>query len=126
MVKNALKIAKGTDEKRVGLNIQVPISLKDKFETFCKEHGVSMTAMMLGLMQASLEGDELSPREKLDITKRIKEIDTKLDKHTLIGNNEIIYDTGNDLGLRVEIDDLLAERKRLVQILEGAEDESNN
>jgi len=60
LLKNALKNAKRSDEDKVGLNIKVPVSLKNEFDTLCKKHGVSMTSMMLSLMETAIDEDQKS------------------------------------------------------------------
>ena len=51
----ALVKAKRNDEEKVGLNIKIPISLKNEFDELCKNNGVSMTAMMLSLIEVAIE-----------------------------------------------------------------------
>lgn len=53
----ALMKAKRTDEEKVGLNIKVPVSLKNDFDALCKKNSVSMTSMMLAFIENALEED---------------------------------------------------------------------
>lgn len=54
-IKKAISLAKGSDEKRVGFNLQIPATLKSEFELFCKANDVKVTAMILALMQTALD-----------------------------------------------------------------------
>jgi len=54
-LEKALNKAKRTDEEKVGLNIKIPIGLKNTFEDICKQHGVSMTSMMLSLIEVAID-----------------------------------------------------------------------
>lgn len=54
-IKKAISLAKGNDAKRVGFNLQIPVELKTKFEEFCKNNDVKVTAMILSLMEMALE-----------------------------------------------------------------------
>ncbi|WP_294956989.1 hypothetical protein [Sulfurovum sp.] len=54
-LEKALNKAKRTDEEKVGLNIKVPVGLKNEFEEVCKKHGVSMTSMMLSLIETIVD-----------------------------------------------------------------------
>lgn len=51
MLNKAIQLAKGNEEPKVGLSVQVPKSLKDDFENICKENNVSMSSMLLSLIQ---------------------------------------------------------------------------
>jgi len=57
LLDKALLKAKRTDEEKVGLNIKVPVSLKNEFDALCKKHGVSMTSMMLAFIENAVEED---------------------------------------------------------------------
>ena len=71
----ALKKAKQSDEEKVGLNIKIPISLKEKFETICKKNEVSMTNMMLSLIEVAIEEYENTEDNFYDIQKQIIELE---------------------------------------------------
>ena len=58
LLNKALKKAKRTDEEKVGLNIKVPIGLKNEFDEVCKNNGVSMTSMMLALIETVIDEDK--------------------------------------------------------------------
>lgn len=51
MLKKAIELAKGNEEPKIGLSVQVPKSLKDDFESICKFNNVSMSSMLLSLIQ---------------------------------------------------------------------------
>jgi hypothetical protein len=65
-INEALRDAKRNDEEKVGLNIKVPVSLKNDFERVCREKGVSMTSMMLSLIKLTVRTLE---KEKIDPVK---------------------------------------------------------
>ena len=54
-IDRALAKAKSTDGEKVGLNIKVPIGLKNEFDAVCKKNGVSMTSMMLSLIETVID-----------------------------------------------------------------------
>ena len=54
MLKNAVYIAKGTDEEKVPVSLKVPKSLKEEFETVCKNESVSMNSMFCALAQIAV------------------------------------------------------------------------
>ena len=55
LLKKALVKTKRSDGEKVGLNIKVPIEMKNEFDKQCKKHGTSMTAMMLALIETFIE-----------------------------------------------------------------------
>jgi len=63
----ALMKAKRTDEEKVGLNIKVPISLKNNFDALCKKNSVSMTSMMLALIENAVDEDTDTNNLALDV-----------------------------------------------------------
>ena len=67
-IKKAISLAKGSDEKRVGFNLQMPATLKAEFEQFCKINEVKMTAMILALMRTALNED----KEKKDAIDKLE------------------------------------------------------
>lgn len=77
----ALDIAKGSEEKKVGFNLQIPSSLKEEFEQFCKLNGVSMTAMINGLLQATMEEVKRNPyyeESTLQVSEKLENLSWKL------------------------------------------------
>lgn len=55
LLEKSLQKAKRTEDEKVGLNIKVPIGMKNEFDELCKQHGVSMTSMMLSLIETIIE-----------------------------------------------------------------------
>ena len=78
----ALKKAKQSDEEKVGLNIKIPIGLKNTFDTICKKNNVSMTNMMLSLIEVAIEEYENSNDNFDDIEKQIVELEDFLQDFT--------------------------------------------
>lgn len=77
----ALDIAKGSEEKKVGFNLQIPSSRKEEVEEFCKINGVSMTAFINGLLQASMEEVKRSQyyqESTLQISEKLENLSWKL------------------------------------------------
>ena len=92
-LRRALSIAKGSEERKVGLNVQFPISLKEEFEAFCKKQGVSMTGMILGLVQDTLDeanGDYYADKDVDEIYATIKSMNELIDNH--VDENDIGFD----------------------------------
>lgn len=79
MLSKAIKLAKGTEEPKIGLSVQVPKSLKDDFENICKDCNVSMSSMLLSLIQVVV--DEVKEKEALisEIEKDIALLDNQRD-----------------------------------------------
>lgn len=77
----ALDIAKGSEEKKVGFNLQIPASRKEEVEEFCKINGVSMTAFINGLLQASMEEvkrNQYYQESTLQISEKLENLSWKL------------------------------------------------
>ncbi|MFA5215997.1 hypothetical protein [Sulfuricurvum sp.] len=78
----ALAIAKGTEEKKVGFNLQIPSSRKEEVEAFCKHNSVSMTAFINGLLQAAMEEitrNKFYAESTFQLSEKIEELSDKLD-----------------------------------------------
>ena len=58
MLSSALGLAKGNDETKVGISVQIPKSLKEDFEELCKKNGVSMASMLQALVQIAVNEDK--------------------------------------------------------------------
>ncbi|MFA6628697.1 MAG: hypothetical protein AB7U44_02495 [Sulfuricurvum sp.] len=77
----ALDIAKGSEEKKVGFNLQIPSSRKEEVEEFCKHNGVSMTAFINGLLQTAMEEVKRNPyyqESTLQISEKLENLSWKL------------------------------------------------
>lgn len=77
MLNKVIKLAKGTEEPKIGLSVQVPKSLKDDFENICKENNVSMSSMLLSLIQVAV--DEIKEKENLiaEMEKALAQLENK-------------------------------------------------
>lgn len=80
-IKKAFKNAKSMEEEKVGLNIKVPISLKNDFEEACKNHGVSMTSMMLSLIKMTVEEYQESQLNPAETMARIAELEEYFERY---------------------------------------------
>ena len=83
MLFRALDLAKKEGSKKVPVNFQVYPELKDEFEKLCKTNNVSITAMLTGLMEASLEEAKgiyfhLDVNTLMQINQRILEIEKEM------------------------------------------------
>jgi len=58
MLSSALGLAKGNDETKVGISVQIPKSLKEDFEELCKKNSVSMASMLQALVQIAVNEDK--------------------------------------------------------------------
>lgn len=90
MLKKAIDLAKGNEEPKVGLSVQVPKSLKDDFENICKDNNVSMSSMLLSLIQVAV--DEIKEKEAI-----INNVENELFLATL--DRDVLQKTYNDSGL---------------------------
>ena len=92
-LKSALKFAKSANEEKTGYRFQFPISMKDEFETICEKNGVSMTDMILGLINSAIEEDKgFSDSTTLSIIKKIDEIEKEIKNL-----DEIYQKTGDEV-----------------------------
>ena len=60
MYKQALKKAQNAEQKKVGFNLQLPVGLKKDFDKLCKADGVSVTSMIVSLIEVTLEESALA------------------------------------------------------------------
>jgi len=60
MYKKAKAKAQRAEQKKVGFNLQLPVGLKKDFEKLCKADGVSVTAMIISLIEVTLEESALA------------------------------------------------------------------
>lgn len=76
-----LDIAKGSEEKKVGFNLQIPSSRKEEVEEFCKNNSVSMTSFINGLLQAAMEEVKRNPfyqESTLQLGEKLENLSWKL------------------------------------------------
>ena len=108
----ALNKAKRTDEEKVGLNIKVPIGLKNEFEEVCKKHGVSMTSMMLSLIETIIdESNGIRDARDIEFQRLINNQISLLDEHIKYFEKNVDPDHFDDYK------SMQAERSRLELLL---------
>jgi len=71
---NILKMAKGSEEEKVGISLKVPISIKIKLEELSKENSVSVNALINAMIA---NGFEDVPLEK-ELYLELNELEKKL------------------------------------------------
>jgi len=84
MLNRALSKAKKEGGKKIPINFQVPIELKSDFEDLCKKNSVSITSMLIGLMETAIEEAQgvfydINIESMLAINNRINELNKILD-----------------------------------------------
>jgi len=89
MLSRALTKAKKEGGKKVAINFQVPINLKEDFEKLCKKNEVSVTSMLIGLIETALEEAEgvyfeLTPDALLTLHNRINTLDKEIDSYYIV------------------------------------------
>jgi len=91
MLKKALQKAKKEEEKKVSINFQVPLSLKEKFDNLCRENEVSLTALLNSLMQTAIEEDNIETYNIIrgDI-KSFDRISDKKSNEVIIENKDLL------------------------------------
>lgn len=108
MLSKAIKLAKGTEEPKIGLSVQVPKSLKDEFENICKENNVSMSSMLLSLIQVAIDESKNENRSigaiKAELSalyasrKSIEEVMDKTGERILETTDGVVHYLERDLG----------------------------
>ncbi len=92
-LESALKFAKKTTEEKIGYRFQFPISMKNEFEIICEKNGVSMTDMILGLINSAIDEDKgITNISVINIINKIEELEKEHDSL-----NEIYQKTGDDV-----------------------------
>lgn len=92
-LKSALKFAKSANEEKMGYRFQFPISMKDEFEIICEKNGVSMTDMILGLINSAIEEEKgFSDSTTLTIINKIDELEKEIRNL-----DELYQKTGEDI-----------------------------
>jgi len=86
---STLRKAKRTDEEKVGLSIKVPISLKNEFDDVCRKNGVSMTTMILALMEVVVDEDkglhqDIDAETLLKLNSDIKRLEQEIEEGYII------------------------------------------
>lgn len=117
MLSKAIKLAKGTEEPKIGLSVQVPKSLKDDFENICKDCNVSMSSMLLSLIQVVV--DEVKEKEALigETEKDIALLDNQRDilqrVYDKSGLTELKLEDGSTKHIKKDLDSLNLKIKSL-------------
>ncbi len=78
-INKAYQKASLKSESKVGLNIKIPISLKDAFDEACKARGVSMTAMMLSLVELVVDDYQANNIDPAEAMAKISELEEYFD-----------------------------------------------
>ena len=55
----AIKIAKGDDEEKVGMSVKMPVSLKEELVALANGNNVSTNALIVALLSVGISGDEV-------------------------------------------------------------------
>ena len=122
MLASALGLAKGNDETKIGISVQVPKTLKEDFEEICKTNNVSMASMMQALIQIAVEEAKGVRKQGIEISEatyaylasaqkeRISQLENKFEALTKGGSPEALSDTDSEL----------EEAKKLLKMLTGA------
>jgi glutathionyl-hydroquinone reductase len=99
MLERALQKAKQGDEKKVSINFQVPISLKEEFDALCKKNSVSLTAMLNSLIEIALEESKTTTQNIASISQL---------KNTIMEMNSLIKDHVNEEDIGFDPQDIKA------------------
>lgn len=91
MLSKAIRLAKGTEEPKIGLSVQVPKSLKVEFENICIKNGISMSSMLLSLIQVAVDEDLIADKN-VDTVSSLQS--TLMTMNELIENNVDESDVG--------------------------------
>ncbi|CAA6807404.1 MAG: Unknown protein [uncultured Sulfurovum sp.] len=120
MIKNLLKRSAKSTEPKVGLNFKLPISKKELFETVCNKHNISMTDMLLSIVDYIIEEDKgiehtFNTESLLQINEDIKRLEKEISEYYLHSNHNSIPSAVVS-GDKQELSDLYAlenEKRRL-------------
>lgn len=123
-LESALKFAKNANAEKVPFRFQFPVDIKQEFETLCEKHGVSMTDMLLGLINSALDEDKgLTNVSVVNIINKIEDLEKEYDSLVKLydktgdrviecTNGEIVYVASDMDKLKFRIDVLNNELKR--------------
>lgn len=90
-LESALKFAKNVSAEKVPFRFQFPVDTKQEFEVLCEKNGVSMTDMVLGLINSALDEDKgLTNVSVVNIINKIEELEKSYD------NLEDLYEKTGD------------------------------
>ncbi|MFW3441802.1 hypothetical protein ACN9J6_09740 [Aliarcobacter butzleri] len=90
---SAIKFAKNASAEKVPFRFQFPVDTKQEFEDLCEKYGVSMTDMILGLIQSAIDEDKgLTNVSVVNIINKIEDLEKKYD-----GLAEVFEKTGDSV-----------------------------
>ena len=90
---NALKFAKNATAEKVPFRFQFPVDTKEEFEELCEKHKVSMTDMILGLINSAIDEDKgLTNVSVINIINKIEELEKQY-----VNLSKVHNDTGDDV-----------------------------
>lgn len=110
MYKQAVKKAQSAESKKVGFNLQIPMDFKSEFERQCKQDNVTVTSMILSLMEVSLVESYLATVPKAEIAlsdlKKILNSEDIFLPNPISKNNPMYSKTVSDIDFKklMEID----------------------
>ncbi len=78
-LKQAINFARNASEEKVPFRFQFPVHTKDEFDCLCEKHNVTMSDMILGLIQSSIDEDKgISEVGTLNIVNKIGDLEKYL------------------------------------------------
>ena len=128
MIKTVLDIAKRESGDKSPINFQLPTEKKKELDNLCRQYGISLTALMNGLVDVLIQESkgiyqEISVDALLKLNNRINEINKELSKFKYIEaglgeNKKLIPDVylNNYLEGIMEYEELIEEKKRIETI----------
>ena len=121
MLHRAFSKAKREGGKKVSINFQVPVELKSEFDFLCKQEGVSITSMLVALIETLIEESKgiyynLDANSLLMINNRIDEINKELSKFYWSEGGSLSFKDGISPDEEIYIEELENERSRLLKI----------
>lgn len=110
-LESALKFAKNAAAEKVPFRFQFPVDTKQEFENLCEKHGVSMTDMILGLIQSAIDEDKgLTNVSVVNIINKIEELEKSyanlLDVYNKTGDDVIECTDGKVVYVTDDMDKL--------------------
>ena len=126
-LESALKFAKKTTEEKIGYRFQFPISMKNEFEIICEKNGVSMTDMILGLINSAIDEDKgITNISIINLINKIENLEKEYDSldeiYQKTGDSILSLSDGRDLYVTDNMDKL----KFRIKILNKELEKRNN
>ena len=101
-----IRIAKGTEEEKIGMSIKIPMLLKNQLQKISKENSVSVNAIIQAMIEDSLNGNEKN-LNNLEVVNKIESLQNKKSElervHNEIGEdfleltNGVVMDMNNEI-----------------------------